>query len=301
MRTWRSQNRPCAQSSPVIGASTTHNAARKRRHPRTHLRARSELRSSRGCLTAFRRRTTRGPPKRACAPAVESLRNTEQNTLFDAASAYMDVIRDRQIAILRERNLEFLEEQVRAARSRFEVGEGTRTDVAQAEASRSSGGRAACGGACPGGGKCRRPIARSSATTPVSWLCRAAAKGLPKSLDRRLRSPLSSILRSLPLSIWSTRPASRSRRRKALCCRSCRPRRAFRAAIAKSRRHHSSTDNDPISSASAGLTLTVPIYQGGRVSALVRQSKESLGQARIEVDVTPRPGARRGHHRLDPI
>jgi len=50
----------------------------------------------------------------------------------------MDVIRDRQIAILRARNLEFLEEQVRAARSRFEVGEGTRTDVAQAEASRSS-------------------------------------------------------------------------------------------------------------------------------------------------------------------
>jgi outer membrane protein len=30
----------------------------------------------------------------------------------------------------------------------------------------------------------------------------------------------------------------------------------------------------------------VPIYQGGRVSAQVRQSKESLGQARIEVDVS---------------
>src|SRR5262249_30983669 len=70
--------------------------------------------------------------------AFESLRNTEQNTLFNAATAYMDVIRDRQVAVLREQNLEFLEEQVRAARSRFEVGEGTRTDVAQAEASRSS-------------------------------------------------------------------------------------------------------------------------------------------------------------------
>ena len=53
-------------------------------------------------------------------------------------AAYMDVIRDRQVAVLRERNLEFLVEQVRAANSRFEVGEGTRTDVAQAEASRSS-------------------------------------------------------------------------------------------------------------------------------------------------------------------
>ena len=35
---------------------------------------------------------------------------------------------------LTEQNLKFLTEQVRAARSRFEVGEGTRTDVAQAEA-----------------------------------------------------------------------------------------------------------------------------------------------------------------------
>jgi outer membrane protein len=39
-------------------------------------------------------------------------------------------------------------------------------------------------------------------------------------------------------------------------------------------------------SASIGAQITVPIYQGGRVSAQVRQSKESLGQARIQVDVT---------------
>ncbi|MBE0694369.1 MAG: TolC family protein, partial [Aquamicrobium sp.] len=61
--------------------------------------------------------------------ANESLRNTEQNILFNAAAAYVDVLRDRQIAVLHGRNLEFLGEQVRAASSRFEVGEGTRTDV----------------------------------------------------------------------------------------------------------------------------------------------------------------------------
>ncbi len=71
------------------------------------------------------------PPTRACATPSRTPCSTRP-------APYMDVIRDRQIAILRARNLEFLEEQVRAARSRFEVGEGTRTDVAQAEASRSS-------------------------------------------------------------------------------------------------------------------------------------------------------------------
>ena len=40
------------------------------------------------------------------------------------------------------------------------------------------------------------------------------------------------------------------------------------------------------SSANIGATLTIPIYQGGRASAQVRQSKEELGQARIEVDVS---------------
>ena len=36
----------------------------------------------------------------------------------------------------------------------------------------------------------------------------------------------------------------------------------------------------------ATTALTVPIYHGGRVSAQVRQSKELLGQARIQVDVS---------------
>ena len=76
------------------------------------------------------------PPNRRCSASFESLRNTDENTLFNAASSYMDVIRDRQIAVLTEQNLQFLTEQARAARSRFEVGEGTRTDVAQADASR---------------------------------------------------------------------------------------------------------------------------------------------------------------------
>ena len=46
------------------------------------------------------------------------------------------------------------------------------------------------------------------------------------------------------------------------------------------------SNDGTFNSASVGLQLTVPIYQGGRVAAQVRQSKESLGQARIEVDVT---------------
>ncbi len=68
----------------------------------------------------------------------ENLRNDEQNKLQEAVTAYMDVYQNRQIAALRERNLAAMNEQVRAARARLDVGEGTRTDVAQADASRST-------------------------------------------------------------------------------------------------------------------------------------------------------------------
>jgi len=64
----------------------------------------------------------------------ELLLDTVQNVLFQAAQAYMDVIRDIAILDIRRKNLIFLDEQVRAANERFNVGENTRTDVAQARA-----------------------------------------------------------------------------------------------------------------------------------------------------------------------
>lgn len=64
----------------------------------------------------------------------ELLRNTVQNVLFAAAQAYSDVLRDAAILDIRRNNVLFLVEQVRAANERFDVGENTRTDVAQARA-----------------------------------------------------------------------------------------------------------------------------------------------------------------------
>ncbi len=70
--------------------------------------------------------------------AREQLRNTEQNTLLSGVTAYMDVLRDTAILDLDRNNVQVLQEQLRETRDRFTVGEVTRTDVAQAEASLSS-------------------------------------------------------------------------------------------------------------------------------------------------------------------
>ena len=64
----------------------------------------------------------------------QTLVSIEQQVLLRAVQAYMNVIRNGEFVALRESNLRLLGQELRAARDRFEVGEVTRTDVAQAEA-----------------------------------------------------------------------------------------------------------------------------------------------------------------------
>ena len=238
----------------------------------------------------------------------ESLRNTQQNILFNAASAYMDVIRDRRIAQLTEQNLAFLGEQVRAARSRFEVGEGTRTDVAQAEASQAAASAQVS--------VARAQTAASEATYQqlVGEAPRNLQPAAPQSrlLPKRLNAALAlaagqhpAILANKYLvdtagyqvktaegallpQITATGTISRQYQRiegsdTNLPGVSIDPTTGL-PTVGTSRA--TGTETDVTDTATIGAQLTVPIYSGGRNSALVRQAKESLGQARIEVDVS---------------
>ncbi len=220
----------------------------------------------------------------------QSLRNTEQNILFNAASAYMDVIRDRQIAVFRERNLAFLGEQVRAANSRFEVGEGTRTDVAQADASRAAA-------------IAQLSAARAQAQASAA-LYRQIVGQNPDGLSSA--SPLTNLL---PGGIDIAQTLAATQHPAILATQhlvdaadfvvkaaegSFLPSLTASAGVSSTYRDTSSSGlpgvdgsgSTTINSANVGLNLTVPIYQGGRASGQVRLSKEELGQARIEVDVT---------------
>jgi outer membrane protein len=217
----------------------------------------------------------------------ESLRNTEQNTLFNAASAYMDVIRDRQIGTLRQRSLEALNEQARAARSRFDVGEGTRTDVAQADAAHSaavaqlSAARAQASsseaiyrqviGDAPGKLKGASPLAKLLPGGLDQAISLAAAQHPAIISTQHLVDAAGFTVKSAEGALLPQLSAS--------------------AGVSRSYRNTEgglpgvSANDGTSDAASIGATLTVPIYQGGRASAQVRQTKESLGQARIEVDV----------------
>lgn len=221
--------------------------------------------------------------------ANESLRNTTQNILFDAAATYVDVLRDRQIAVLRERNLEFLSEQVRAATSRFEVGEGTRTDVAQTQAQQAaavaqlSAARAQVQaseaiylrlvGDRPG---------RLEAAAPLSKL-------LPNGIDAALGAALAEhpaikatqhLVDAASFGVKSAEGALLPQLRAEAGVSH-----TYQDTVIGGLPGGRAQSDGSSNAASVGLNLTIPIYQGGRTSAQVRQSKETLGQARIEVDV----------------
>jgi len=63
-----------------------------------------------------------------------SLRGTEADLFTNVVAAYMDVTRDEAIVGFNQQNLKVLDINLRAARDRFQVGDLTRTDVAQSEA-----------------------------------------------------------------------------------------------------------------------------------------------------------------------
>ena len=68
-----------------------------------------------------------------------TLRAVEGDTFVEAVSAYMDVMRDRAAVELNQNNVRVLQTNLEATRDRFQIGDVTRTDVAQSEARLSLG------------------------------------------------------------------------------------------------------------------------------------------------------------------
>ncbi|WP_374274936.1 TolC family outer membrane protein [Brevundimonas sp.] len=64
----------------------------------------------------------------------ENLRDVEQEVMQSVIQAYVDVLRDEEVLVIRRDNIAVLQRQLEESNARFEVGEITRTDVAQSEA-----------------------------------------------------------------------------------------------------------------------------------------------------------------------
>lgn len=210
--------------------------------------------------------------------ARATLRNTEQNVLLDAATSYMNVLRDTAILNLNRNNVEVLEEQLRQTRDRFQVGEVTRTDVAQAEARLSS----ARSQAILAESNLKTSVARfrqNVGTEPRSLAPGRPVEGLlPKSLPTALNQALS----NHPAIIASLHGVDAAELQVKVTEADLYPVVGVRGVVQQ--RYDSQFSGDNRLSASIVGTLTIPIYEGGQIYARTRQAKETAGQRRIEVD-----------------
>jgi outer membrane protein len=208
----------------------------------------------------------------------EVLRDTEQAVLLDAVTAFMDVAQAQAILSLRSQNLEFLREQVRAANDRLNVGEGTRTDVAQTNARLSAGlyeYSAAAATVTSAGARYQAVIGRPPDTIGA---VKSVDALLPRTLDEAIakgRDNHPAILAAgfnIDVSSFNVKVIEGE----------------FlpRITIEGDATHRNGGSGGATDSASIVGRVTVPIYQAGEPDARARAAKETLGQRRIELDLT---------------
>ena len=210
----------------------------------------------------------------------EALRFLESSVLFAAATIYMDYLRDAAIVEVQRSNTRVLEQTLKQTRDRFNVGEVTRTDVAQSEAQLAAG-------------KTQQLTAESNLTTTRANFRRiigndpvALAPGSP--VDRYSPGTLSG---AVDLGLVENPNVTAAMfgidvnylqvkvNEGALL-----PTVTLQASVQQSNEQTLAISRS--FGASAIAQLSVPVYQGGAEYSLIRQSKETLVQQRLVLEQT---------------
>ena len=204
-----------------------------------------------------------------------TLRAVEGDIFTEAVAAYMDVMRDRSIVELNANNVKVLDTNLEATRDRFEIGDVTRTDVAQSEA-RLSLGRSQLATAQGRLAGSEENYRRVIGKTPEALAPPPPLPPLPATADEAVRIALV----NNPDYIAATRQAQAA---------------GFDVRVARAGRLPTvsgTLTGDYVNqltggtngldrsgtATSVGLTGRIPLYQGGLPGARIRQSQALEGQ-----------------------
>ncbi len=209
----------------------------------------------------------------------EQLRNTEQNTLLAGVTAYMDVLRDTAILDLDRNNVQVLQEQLRETRDRFTVGEVTRTDVAQAEASLSS----AQATALSAESTLEASIARYRQVIGDQPTSLAPVRPIVKPLPKTLPEAISISQVEHPAITASLHGVDAAQLQIKIAESALYPTVAVSGSITN-QFDASGVPGLHVLSGQVMGQITIPIYQGGAEYAATRQAKEGLSQQELQTD-----------------
>ena len=207
--------------------------------------------------------------------------NTEQNVLFDAANAYLAVVRDQEILKVRQANVNFLQTSVQATTDRFEGGEATKTDISQADA-RLAGARSdlslAEAALRTSVAEFRRIVGHEPSVTTAYF---PYANLLPRTLSEAIATAEADhpVIRAAIFRADSSSYAVKQAEGTLL------PSLVVSGSVSQDYTLAGDSAGDEAVSGSVRAGLSVPLYQRGAVSSQIRQAKETEGQSKIEIDL----------------
>jgi outer membrane protein len=212
--------------------------------------------------------------------AREGLRVLEQSVLLSASTIYMDELRDAAIVEVQKSNVRVLDQTLKQTRDRFNVGEVTRTDVAQSEAQLAAGKTqllAAEATLTTTRANFRRIIGNEPVNlAPGSPVDRYVPATLPSAVELSLvENPnVTAAMYGIDVNFLQVKINEGA----------LLPVVTVQASVQQA--YEQSLQVYRSFGASAIAQVSVPIYQGGAEYSLIRQSKETLAQQRLVLEQT---------------
>jgi outer membrane protein len=210
--------------------------------------------------------------------AREGLRFLEQTVLLSAATIYMDYLQNAAIVEVQKSNVRVLEQTLKQTNDRFNVGEVTRTDVAQSEAQLAAGRTqllTAESNLVTTKANFRRIIGNEpDALAPGSPVDRFLPRSLPASVDLGLTEnpQVTAAMFGIDVGYLQVKVNEGA----------LLPTVVLQGSVQQS--YEQTLTIFRTFGASAVAQLNVPLYQGGAEYSLIRQSKENLAQQRLNLE-----------------
>ena len=209
---------------------------------------------------------------------AEQLRGVEQGVLASVIQAYVDVRRDMEILTIRQDNLAVLRRQLDESNARFEVGEITRTDVAQSQA-RLAQSEADLAQAQAQLSVSRAAYAAVVGQAPANLEAPVALPGVPTDFDAALDVGL--------VENPSVRAAQYALQ--AAEARVAAARAEFLPSVRATASYGGSSDLSSFdltdrTAFTAGASVSVPLFTGGLNRSRVAQALEQANAAQIDVE-----------------
>ncbi len=218
--------------------------------------------------------------------AIETVQSTRAQTLGvettvlqSVAQAYLDVVRDQALVEVNRNNVKVLREQLTATQDRFRVGEVTRTDVAQAEASlaQAIGNLVAAEGTLA---QSRAEYVAAVGKPPGILLLPRERPALPAT-----REEAESLAANNNFNVISANFAELAARDGIDVARSqLLPQISLVGTLARAAAPSAAQLGFQENSGTVSLQMTMPLYEGGAIYSQTRQAEQTVGQRRSQVD-----------------